>query len=382
MAREQRNRLTRGILGLCIIGAASVLAVACQSSAPPPAPTSAPKPAAAAVPAAAATSAPAPAAAAPTTAAASAAIPKTGKTYNATLGDTHPVGNIIYNMSAKFAEIVKQKTNGEVVIKIVPSAQLGTGRAMIEALQTGTVELTDITNSVLGSYEPSRGIFDLPYIFRDSAHMGKVFDGPMGLEASDALEKRVGVTPVIEGVFEGPRKVYNRLRPINTLDDLKGLKIRVMESPINLASFKALGANPVPMAFSELYMGLQQGTVDGAEGAAINYLTVKFFEVAKFFSATDHLNSPLEIIASTKWLNSLPPEYKKAVLEAGLEAVKWERSQWDQSERDAEAELVKQGVKINTVDLAPFRKAVEPVWEEFGTKLNAKDKIKAILDTK
>lgn len=239
-----------------------------------------------------------------------------------------------------------------------------------------------MANSYLSIYDQSRFLFDLPFIFRDAQHMGKVMDGPVGKESADSLEKRVNVTIAAGGIYEGPRVTYNRARPINTPKDFQGLKIRVMENPISVSTFKALGANPVPMAYSELYLALQQGTIDGAENAQINILSAKHHEVAKFISRTNHFNAPIHIIASTKWLSALSADHRKAIMEAGREAALWERTQWDEATKKAEDQLTAEGAKINSVDLAPFRDAVASVWAEYESKVGGKAAIRAILDTK
>lgn len=278
--------------------------------------------------------------------------------------------------------MVKEKTNGEIDIKVVGSNQLGVGRAAIEAVQAGTLEFTHSTNSYLGAFDQNRLLFDLPFVFRDSDHMGKVMDGPIGQEAIAATEKKMGVKLYMDGLFEGPRVSYNRARPIVTPKDFQGLKIRVMENPINLATFKALGANPVPMSFNELYLALQQGTVDGAENAQVNILAAKHYEVAKFISRTNHLNAPIQVVASTQWLSKLTDDQRKAIDAAAQEAMLWEREQWSGAVKKAEEELEKLGAQINSPELAPFRDAVASVWAEYEGRVGGKARIQAVLDVK
>jgi tripartite ATP-independent transporter DctP family solute receptor len=304
------------------------------------------------------------------------------KVINATLANAHEPGNIIYRTHEEFARRVKEKTDGELLIKVVGSGQLGTGRAAMEAVQAGTIEFTHNPNSNLSPYEQSRFLFDLPFIFRDLDHMAKVMDGPIGKESVALVEKKLGLTIVMEGIFEGPRVTYNRVRPIEKPQDFQGLKIRVMENPINVATFRALGANPVPMAFTELYLALQQGTIDGAENAQVNILAAKHYEVAKFISRTNHLNAPIQVYANTRWLNSLSAEHKKTILEAGREAVLWERQQWSDAVNKAEEQLIKEGCKINSPDLAPFREAVKDVWKQYEERVGGWEKIQKVLDVK
>lgn len=316
--------------------------------------------------------------AAPTTPAAA----KTGKVITGNLANAHEPGTIIYRTHEEFVKRIKEKTNGEIDVKVVGSSQLGAGRAAIEAVQAGTLEFTHSTNSYLGAFDQARLIFDLPFMFRDADHMMKVMDGPIGQEFIANTEKVMDVKLYMDGMVEGPRVTFNRARPIVTPKDFQGLKIRVMENPINLSTFKALGANPVPMAIGELYLALQQGTVDGAENAQPNILAGKWHEVAKFISRTNHLNAPIQIVASNKWLSKLTDDHRKAIAAAAKEAMDWQRKQWDSAVKEAESGLEKDGAKINSPELAPFRDAVTSVWAEYQDKVGGKAKLDAVLAVK
>lgn len=308
---------------------------------------------------------------------------RTGRVIQASLANAHEPGNIIYQTHEEFARRLKAKTSGELDVRVVGSGQLGTGRAAIEAVQAGTLEFSHNNNANLGPYEQGRLLFDLPFIFRDAEHMGKVVDGPVGRQSAETVEKQVNVTVVMEGIYEGPRVTYNRVRPINVPKDLAGLKIRVIENPIYVATFRALGANAVPMAFTELFLALQQGTVDGAENAQVNILSAKHYEVAKYISRTNHFNPPVEVIASTKWLRTLSADHRRAIVDAGRDAVEWERTRWLDRTRQAEEELGRQGAVLNSPpDLAPFRTAVASVWAQYESRVGGKSRIQTVLDTK
>lgn len=353
MSWESSSYSRRSILRLGLLGAASGLLAGCGQAAPP--------------------------SAQPTTGSAPAAK---GKVITGSLANAHEPGNIIYKTHEEFVKLIKAKTNGEIDIKVVGSSQLGAGRNAIEAVQAGSLEFTHSTNSYLGAFDQARLIFDLPFIFRDADHMKKVMDGPIGKEFTAATEKAMDVTLFMDGMVEGPRVTFNRARAITTPKDFQGLKIRVMENPINLATFKAMGANPVPMAIGELYLALQQGTVDGAENAQVNILAGKWHEVAKFISRTNHLNAPIQIVASNKWLSTLSADHRKAISEAATEAMAWQRSQWDDAVKAAEVALEKEGAMFNSPELAPFREVVASVWSEYEGKIGGKAKIQAVLDVK
>jgi len=371
MTEESRTYSRRQVLRLGALAAASGLVAACQPApaSQPPAGTAAPAPGGTA-PGAAATKVEAP------------AVSKTGKVITGNIANAHEPGTLIYQTHEEFARLIKAKTNGEIDLKVVGSSQLGAGRAAIEAVQAGSLEFCHGTNSYLGPFDQTRQIFDLPFIFRDADHMIKVMDGPIGQEAVAVTEKTMDVTIYLEGMVEGPRVTFNRARPIVTPKDYQGLKIRVMENPINMATFKALGANPVPMAIGELYLALQQGTVDGAENVQPNILAGKWHEVAKFISRTNHLNAPIQLIASNKWLSKLTADQRKAISEASKEALAMQRNKWDASVKEAEVGLEKEGAKFNSPELAPFRDAVASVWTEYQDKVGGKAKLDAILAVK
>jgi tripartite ATP-independent transporter DctP family solute receptor len=305
------------------------------------------------------------------------------KVIDAMLANAHSPQTITYQTHEQFARRVMEKTKGEIQIKVVGDGQLGTGRAAMEAVQAGTLEFSHNPNANLSPYEQSRFLFDLPFIFRDGAHMAKVIDGPIGQESIALVEKKLGVTLVMDGIFDGPRIMYNKVRPINKPEDLKGLKMRVMENPIHVATLRALGANAVPMAYGELFLALQQGTVDGSDNLQFNIFAHKHFEVAKYISRTNHLNAPTHVIGNTKWINNLTPENKKLLMEAGREAVIWMRQEWNNAIEKAEADLIKNGAVINSPpDLKPFQDAVKSVWAEYAERVGGWAKIQAVLDVK
>ena len=190
--------------------------------------------------------------------------------------------------AVKFTELVKEKTGGAVEIQVFPSSQLGNQRDLIEGLTFGTVDMTLTSTAVLGNFLTEAAVFDLPFIFRDIPHAYKALDS-VGMEICKPLEKR-GIK--VLAMFEnGVRHMTNNRNPIRKPEDVKGLKIRVMEQPIYIEMMKILGASPTPMAFGELFTALQQGVVDGQENPAAHIYTSRFFEVQKYISLTAHTYS-------------------------------------------------------------------------------------------
>ena len=278
----------------------------------------------------------------------------------------------------KFAELVYEKTNGEVEIQVFPSSQLGNQRDLVEGLTLGTVDMTLTSTAVLGNFHEQVAVFDLPFIFRNRSHAFKALD-TVGMEIAKGLEpKGLKVLAYFEN---GVRNMTNNVRPIRKPEDMKGLKIRVMEQPIYIAMMKALGANPTPMAFGELFTALQKGVVDGQENPAAHIYTKRFFEVQKYISLTEHTYSAEPLVISMITWNKLTPEQQKILQEAANEAKDWQRQlaidleqgYWDKIRESGKCEI------ITDVDKEAFRKATKPVWKQFESKVG-KENIEAIVN--
>lgn len=275
------------------------------------------------------------------------------------LAPTHP-----YTLGLqKFGEILSQKTNGRVTVEVFPSSQLGNERDMVEALQLGTQEMALVSTAPLSSFTKKFYVFDLPFIFKNTESARKVVDGEIGTELLQSLDEQ-GITGLC--YFEnGFRNITNNKGPINTPNDLKGLKIRTMESPIQMDTFTALGASPTPMAFGELFTALQQGTIDGQENPLAIIDTSKFYEVQKYLSITEHFYAPAPLLVSKSFFEGLDEETQNAIKEAALEARDYERGLLDESNAKLMDQLKKDGMEINTPDKAPFIEAVQSVYQKY-----------------
>jgi TRAP-type transport system periplasmic protein len=247
----------------------------------------------------------------------------------------------------------------------------------------GNLEMAQVNNAFLGSLYPGTMIFDLPFIFRDNDHMRKVVRGPIGGQIYGEFEKRTGIKLVLAGLADGPRSVFNRTRPVTTPGDLKGMKLRVMENPIMVDTFKALGAIPTPMAFPEIYMAAKQGVIDGAETPPTGLIDMKAPEIAKYYSLTRHFAMPSAVAVNAKWLAGLPAEYRKAFHEAEAEAAAWYDKVYEDEGEKALAIVKKAGMEINSVkDINEFRTAVMPVYEKYGERAGGKKLIDEVIATK
>ena len=288
------------------------------------------------------------------------------------LGHTGAPNHHYHITCEKFAEAVKQQSKGEIEITVFPSDQIGNQRQLVEGAQLGTVDMVLTSDSQLSSFIDAYGVLNLPFLFRDVAHVAKAMDGAVGEYFSKEAEKK-GI--VILGYWEnGFRHVSNSKRPITKLEDLKGLKIRTPNSQVTLDSFKALGALPTPMSFGEIYSALQLGTVDGQENPVAHILTQKWYEVQKFFSLTNHQHNVEPLCMSKIVFDSLKHEYKKILLEEAKAHSQVSRNMVTDDEAKQLEEL-KTKIAVNAVaDLKPFQDACKPVYD------SARQKYGAIVD--
>ena len=281
-----------------------------------------------------------------------------------------------YHLGAlRFAELVKAKTNGEVLIEVLHSAQLGAERESIEALQLGTLDLTICSTAPLIGFTKSFMAFDLPFIFLDRAMAYRVLDGPIGQKALKEIEKNnlIGLA-----FFEnGFRHITNSKQPIANPEDLKGLKIRTMENKIHMAAFKAVGANPTPMAFGEVFTALQQKTVDGQENPMSLIYDTKFYEAQKYLSLTGHFYAAAPLLMSKSSFSKLTKEQQQAVREAAKEATGYQRSLMKEQDDKAREGLIANGMELLDVDKKVWRDAMDVVYRQFEKKIGP-DMIKAI----
>lgn len=265
-----------------------------------------------------------------------------------------------------FKKYVEGETKGGVQVTLHINAALGGDRQATEAMQLGTLECGIIGTSTLATFAPRFNVFDLPFAFKDFATAYKVIDGPLAEKLAADIEKQ-GVRIIGYGV-NGFRNVSNNKHPIEGPDDMKGMKIRCMENPIHISTFKAMGANPTPMSFSELYTALAQKTVDGQDNPVVLTFSSKFYEVQKYYSLTGHIFAVAPLVVSESFFKSLPKEYQKVVLDAGKRYEASERKATEEQDVKMLEQLKATGMKINGLsdaERAQFIKATEPVYAEF-----------------
>jgi tripartite ATP-independent transporter DctP family solute receptor len=273
------------------------------------------------------------------------------------LADTHPV----HLAMQRFADLAKQKSKGELDIKIFPNGTLGGERETLEQVQNGVLEMTKASASPLETFAPEYKVFNLPFVFRDKEHFFKVLDGPVGDAILGASKSRgfIGLT-----FYDAGARSFYAKKAINTPDDLKGLKIRVQQSPTTIRMVQALGASPTPMAWGEVYPALQSGVVDGAENNITALTTGRHGEVSKFYSLTEHQMVPdVLVISVAKW-ESLKKPAQDALREAARESFVFQRKLWADTEKTEAVAAEKLGVKISTPNKQAFVDKVKPMIEE------------------
>jgi len=279
-----------------------------------------------------------------------------------------------------FAKEVEQRTSGRYKIQNFYSGALGAERESIEAVQLGTLDLTMTSTGPIPNFVPEVAILDIPFLFKDYGQARRTLDGPIG---QDMLAKfpAKGLIALAWGE-NGFRHMTNNKRSVNAPDDLKGLKMRTMENPVHMQAYKAFGIIPTPMAFTEVFTALQQGTVDGQENPLSVISAAKFDQVQKYITLTGHVYSPALILMNKGKWDKLSAADKQAFSEAAKEAVKANRARIDEDERRVVAELKAHGMTVvEVVDKSKFQTALEPTFVEFGKKFG-QDNIDKIKNSK
>jgi tripartite ATP-independent transporter DctP family solute receptor len=286
-----------------------------------------------------------------------------------------------YNQGAlRFAELVKERSNGRIEITIFPEGKLGKGeKELLEAIQQGTIDFYVGSTGPVSGFCPSMGILDLPFLFRNYAHADKVLDGPVGRQLLEDLEKAN-----IKGLAfweNGFRNLTNSKKEVKNPSDAKGLKIRTMENQIHLVAWRAVGVYPVALPFGELYGDLQKKSIDGQENPIGVIYSSKFYEVQKYLSLTQHVYSPALIAISPKAWQTLSKEDQDMFLKTAAEVAPYQRKLGRDSEEKQIAELAAQGMTVTrSISKGAWYKAMEGSMGEFIQSLG-KDKVEKVINT-
>jgi len=277
------------------------------------------------------------------------------------LGHGLPEDHAVHKAVVKFAELVKERSKGEIEISVFPNGVLGNEREMLEQVQNGILEFTKASASPLETFSPEYKVFNLPFVFRDSDHFFKVLTSPVG-ESILASSKKSGFIGLAY-YDSGARSFYGK-KPFNTPDDLKGLKVRVQQSPTTIKMIQALGATPTPMSWGEVYPALQTGVVDAAENNVTALTNGRHGEVCKFYSETQHQIVPdVLVMSATRW-DSLSKQNQEIIKKAALESSEYQKTLWAAFEKAERQKAIEMGVKFNTPDKAAFVAKVKPMIDQ------------------
>ena len=294
---------------------------------------------------------------------------KAAAKYTFRLAETHPPEHPTAQADKEFAKLVAERSQGRIKIDVFPGAQLGEEKAAIEQVQLGAIEFTRVSSGPLAEFNKQLGVFSLPYIFNSDDHMWKFLNGPGGEKLLKALEssKFIGLA-----YYTGGDRNFYAKKPITKLDDLKGMKIRVIQNKINMDMIAALGASATPMPWGEVFSGLQTGVIDAAENNWPSFLSSNHYQVAKYWISDAHQRVPEVLMMSKVAWDKLSDDDKKLIKQAASDSVKIQRDLWKKSEKDAEAKVRAAGVQVVEVkDLKPWQDAVKPVIEKYGTEYKA-----------
>ena len=278
--------------------------------------------------------------------------------------------------SVKFKEIVEAGTDGHVKVALYPGGTLGSETELVEQTMMGTLDMCVVASAPVANFIESFKVFDLPFLFKDVDQQYAVFDSEIGQDMLAQMDDVMGVTGL--AFWTNGVRSPSANTPINSMADLKGLKIRVMENDIHVAAYKAIGAAPTTMAWGEVFTAVQQGTVDGLESSPIIYSTGGYCEIQKYYALINMLYSPAILMINSGVLNSLPAEYQEVIAEAVAESTKYERDIYAEAVEEALADSQARGMNVVELDTTEFREAVKPVYEQFYDQVGGKDFVDSI----
>lgn len=271
-----------------------------------------------------------------------------------------------------FRDRVAEYTNGSIQVDILPSAQMGGQREIIESVSLGTLEMGYGESGLYSNFVPQFGVLALPYLYRDLDHWESVVTGDIGVELGDMLSQAAGLR-IVNWVNGGYRQTFLRSKPIAAPADFEGVKIRVPESPVFIKTFAELGARPTPIPAPEIYTSLQTGVVDAMEGSPETGFTYKIFEVADFMSLTNHILLDGSYVINQAFLDGLTDAERDAVMRAAAEVGDAQRVGWTEVNQGWLDKLGEVGLTINEVDTAPFQEVLGPLQDSFAAEAGAED---------
>lgn len=307
------------------------------------------------------------------------ALPSAARDFRS--ADIHPGDYPTVEAVKYMGKLLSEQTNGRLGVRTFPNGALGNEKDTIEQIKLGGLDMMRINTAPLNSVVPETIVTGLPFIFRNTQHMRTVLDGPIGDEILKSMEK--------EGLIglafydSGARSFYTTKKPMLTLADFKGMKIRVQQSDLWVGMMNALGANATPMPFGEVYTALKTGIVDGAENNWPSYESSRHFEAAKFYTLSEHSLAPEVLVFSKRIWDTVKPEDQALIRKAAKDSVPYMRKLWDEREIASRKVVEASGVQVVTIpDKTELMNAMKPVYEKFAGTPTLASLVKRIQDTK
>ncbi|HEY8610660.1 MAG TPA: TRAP transporter substrate-binding protein [Roseomonas sp.] len=292
----------------------------------------------------------------------------------------HPPDYPVSRGMDRFTQLVAERTNNRIRMRTFHSAQLGQQDEAIQQMRIGSMDFAEFNMSGLNNIVPSTQIFTLPFIFRDVAHQHAVVDGAVGDAVGEDLAKAGFV--VLAWYDAGARSMYSR-RPINTPEDMRGLKVRVQTSDLWIDIMRALGANATPLPFGEVYTSLQSGVIDAAENNWPSYESTRHFEVARYFTTTEHSNVPEILAVSRQRWQRLNAADREILRTAARESATYQRELWAERERVSREKVIAGGAQvIEITDRTPWSRLMEPLYTKYAAEPRMADLVRRIRETR
>lgn len=295
-----------------------------------------------------------------------------GETIVLRLAETHVEDYPTTQANYHFAELVSERSDGRIQIQVFAGAQLGEERAVIEQVQFGAIDLTRVSVSPLAAFSQSLDALQMPYLYRDEDHMWQVLLGPIGDQMLASVED-AGFAG-LAWYDSGARSFYNSVRPIESVADLQGLRIRVQESQLMVGLVEALGAVATPMPFGEVYSALQTGVIEGAENNWPSYFSTSHYEVANYYTLDQHTRVPEILIASTIAMERLSASDQALIREAARDSIQFQRDAWAAFVAESEREIRAAGnviTELSPAAYAEFQAAMQPLYDALDPEVAA-----------
>lgn len=291
---------------------------------------------------------------------------------------TYPATGTQADGANALAELIEECSDGRLKMEFYPSSQLGDKTSTFEGLRAGTIEMTECAATDLSAFSDMWSVFSLPYLWENGSQaVNTVMDEDV--KAMLEADAEANGFKIIAWTDIGSRSVLNKTRTVNTADDLKGLKLRCMEDAVLANSVNAMGAIATPLASSEIYTALQQGTIDGLDHTPSVIAANSWYELCKYYTLTEHFTIPDPVFVSKVWFDRLSPENQDAIIEAGEKfSNKWNNEIWPAATEEGVKVMEENGVEIVKVDKTPFMEKTQPVVEDFLA--NASDSQKELYD--